>query len=145
MKRTLLTLTVLALTAVSLAAALPSGAATNRSCNTSGRFLGNGTVLRYKLRCSFPVERLTMRSSAPLERVGAVRTREGDHLRCGKRPHALMSCRGSLSSHASIKQELRLDRAQCTAVKLRFRVSGPDVEGFQVGLRKPAGCNRGTG
>jgi hypothetical protein len=140
-KRTLLTLTVLALLVVSLGAALPAGGATTRHCGTSGRFVGNGgTELRYKLRCNFPVERVSMRSSAPLVRLGTVKTPRGSHLRCGKHPHNRMGCRGNLAANTAAKQTLKLKRRACTKATFRFSVSGPDVSGFRVSLQRPAGC-----
>jgi hypothetical protein len=145
-KRPLLTLTVLALLVVPLAAALPAVGATNLHCGTSGRFVGNsGTQLRYKLRCNFPVERVSMRSSAPLERLGAVKTRRGSHLRCGKRPHNRMACRGRLAASASAKQTLQLKRVACTKTTFRFQVSGPDVQSFRVALRQTGGCATSSG
>lgn len=141
MKRTLLSLAVLALTAVSLAVALPAGGATKLDCGTSGRFVGDsGTELRYKLRCNFPVERVSLRSSAPLVRLGSVKTRRGSHLRCGKRPNNRMSCRGRLGSNAAAKQALRLRRMACTRTTFRFEVFGPNVAKYKVGLTRSAGC-----
>lgn len=147
MNRTLLLkLTCLAALVVSLAAAMPAGGATKLSCDTSGRFVGNsGTELRYKLRCNFPVERVSMRSSAPLERLGAVKTRRGSRLRCGKRPNNRMACRGRLGPNAAIKQTLRLKRLACTKATFRFQVSGPDVPSFKVGLRQGRRCDPAPG
>ena len=79
-----------------------------------------------------------MRSSAGLERLGAVKTRRGSRLRCGKRPNNRMACRGRVGTNAAVKQALRLKRRACTKATFRFEVSGPDVQRFR-GRAAPVG------
>ena len=135
------TVFALVLAAAVLGAALPASAAQRLHCDTSGRFVGeSGTDLRYKLRCNFEVDRVSMRSSVGLKRLGAVKTRRGSRLRCGKRPGNRMACRGRVARGAAFKQALRLRRAACTKSTFRFQVSGPNVRSFRVSLRQSGGC-----
>jgi hypothetical protein len=131
--------------ALAAAFCLPAGAAPAEkpSCTGITAQKRGSTLLTYRLRCNFQVDRLGVRSSMPIRRAGTPRldgARPGDRLRCSRRSRSLATCRGTVSRDVRIREALRVEGRWCEDAKFRLRAEGPEEASFVLTILRTGPC-----
>ena len=112
--------------------------------------------VQFRIRCNYLVDRLSIRSSRPIESVQRRPTLRApdpeDHLRCSRRSVTLVRCYGETGENVRIDGAFGVRGDPCDGLRARFRTSGgldcdepglgcPDI-GFaaHTETRHPRGC-----
>jgi hypothetical protein len=121
-------LTVGVLLAGALYPALADGAERRFRCSATTSRQPDSQQVRFRIRCNYEVERVSIRSSkaiASVRRSTRLRDPEsGDRIRCARRSSTLVVCRGRAGENVRIEGVYTLRGDPCDGFRTRFNVLG---------------------